>query len=557
MKNKVDSDSLLSRSAFPTPHDMILAYRKVKAEIWWMKTVPSLRALAEYEANIDSKLIEARDGFKRIAHDPQNEILGPWLGEATADEMLRSLSKYPTTAQARHCLLRFAKAFSIHLGEEEQVNAGIWNFRARDLDRAGWRVRMRQSPAVNGEKVFDDLILLLSNFFYQKSRRTPKCDPVGLLFPTRPLGETEICLNNPAALVVGRKMYLSLFALRGQALPTSGGSGSGRHSKHNSPPHRFYEAEFPGQSVRIAITNYQTELNAWTGRVRKKPDLSLNRLIRLLELVDAFLRHHQRSDWHERPLYFCFPELSIPPEWIHQIAFFFSQAGVSLVAGVEYEFLGKKGPLRNSAYLFLRNRNLGYPATYVIRQPKTQAAPAEAQELWQEGNYTLSGPLPEELPVYVHGDFRFGVLICSELTDAQIHHHFRGYVDAIICLEWNKDVETFSALVEGAAQTIHAFIVQVNNRLYGDSRIRAPAKERFHRDIVRLNGGDHDYWVVGTLPIKELRDFQRKAHSDLSRSAPYKPLPSGYDSYKFERLHPQPEEDDESESPETDPKPKS
>jgi len=153
------------------------------------------------------------------------------------------------------------------------------------------------------------------------------------------------------------------------------------------------------------------------------------------------------------------------------------------------------------------------------------------------GNYRLVGPKPSQLPVYVHGDFYFGLLLCSELTDAAIHAHFRGHVDAIFCLEWNRDVDTFSALVESTAQTIHTFMVQVNNRLYGDSRIRAPLKKHFQRDLIRLKGGIHDYFVVGELPIQKLRDFQQTAHSDLDENALFKPTPSGFDQSKYERLH--------------------
>lgn len=495
------------------------------------------------EANrILIKITEARVCFERISLRKDIEILGPWLAEVIGDEILRSPAKAPRNMHARRFFVRFDRAFHFNFGNEQQLRSGINDFKQRDLDRLGLRIRMRRGPSDEDEKEFKATIGALFEFFHLQEAHTPDCAPFGLLFPTRPLGEPEICLNRPATQSETWPMRITLFALRGQAMPNSEGgveSSNSNNSEAKGPPEWRYKAEFPSQSVRIAVTNYRTELSSWTDRVRKRPDLSFKRLRNLLQLVAAFLQHHRDSDWKDRPLYFCLPELSVPPEWIHEIAFFFSQAGVSLIAGVEYEFLGKKGPLNNPAYLFLRNRNLGYPATFLIRQFKTQAAPPEAQELWQEGNYTLDGPSPHELPVYVHGNFHFGVLICSELTNAEIHQHFRGYVDAIICLEWNRDIETFSALVEGAAQTIHAFIIQVNNRRYGDSRIRAPAKERFNRDIVRLNGGDHDYWVVGELPIERLRSFQRKVHSDLAKGAPYKPLPSGYDPHKFERLHPQ------------------
>ena len=50
----------------------------------------------------------------------------------------------------------------------------------------------------------------------------------------------------------------------------------------------------------------------------------------------------------------------------------------------------------------------------------------------------------------------------------------------------NSDTETFNALVESAALDIHAYIIQCNNRQYGDSRIRAPYKDRWKRDLLRV-----------------------------------------------------------------------
>lgn len=324
--------------------------------------------------------------------------------------------------------------------------------------------------------------------------------------------------------------------LRGQSSSSNPVQVADSFEHPNQPKHISLRSDQSAHTVRVAISNFETKESSWTARVRGKPDLSIKRLKKLFKLGDKFIRELNDSPWGERPLYFCLPELSVPQEWIFPLAGYFSQAGISLIAGVEYESrLGTD--LENPAYLFLRNQILGYPTSYFIRQTKTEAAPGEAHELLKEGNKKLIGPSPKDLPVYIHGDFRFGVVLCSELSDAEIHHHFRGYVDALFCLEWNRDVETFSSLVQATAQTIHAFVVQVNNRKYGDSRLRAPAKAKYNRDMVRIKGGDHDYYVVGELSIHDLRNFQRKAHSDLDEDAAFKPLPSGYKPHSFDRLH--------------------
>jgi hypothetical protein len=128
--------------------------------------------------------------------------------------------------------------------------------------------------------------------------------------------------------------------------------------------------------------------------------------------------------------------------------------------------------------------------------------------------------------VYAHGGHFFGVLICSDLTNIDNRRHFQGQVDTLIVLEWNRDTSSFAPLVESAAHDLHAFIVQVNSRQYGDSRVRVPARDSYARDLVRVKGGDEDYFVVAPLDIDSLKRFQLSAR--LRKGSAFKPIPIGF-----------------------------
>lgn len=58
---------------------------------------------------------------------------------------------------------------------------------------------------------------------------------------------------------------------------------------------------------------------------------------------------------------------------------------------------------------------------------------------------------------------------------------------------------------------------------YNDSRIRAPYKDRWKRDLLRVKGGNHDYCITGEIDVLALRQFQ-SSH----RSPPFKPVPDGF-----------------------------
>jgi len=134
------------------------------------------------------------------------------------------------------------------------------------------------------------------------------------------------------------------------------------------------------------------------------------------------------------------------------------------------------------------------------------------------------------LPIYNHGGFRFGVLICSDMTNPKNRVHFQGKVDSLFVLEFNPDVKTFSFLVEGAAHDVHTFVIQVNNRLYGDSRVRAPYKEEHKRDSVRIKGGIEDYYVIAEIDYHSLRNFQKGKNKKSNTE--FKPVPIGFEVSK-------------------------
>jgi hypothetical protein len=126
--------------------------------------------------------------------------------------------------------------------------------------------------------------------------------------------------------------------------------------------------------------------------------------------------------------------------------------------------------------------------------------------------------------LYEHQGYCFSILICSDLTNISHRNELRGQLDSLFVLEWNRDVKTFSSLVEATSIDLHTFVAQVNNRLYGDSRVRAPADADHQRDVVQVKGGDSDYYVLGTIDYLSLRREQRRSVAHPK----FKPTPIGF-----------------------------
>ncbi len=349
-----------------------------------------------------------------------------------------------------------------------------------------------------------------------------------LAFPTRPLRIDEIALVAPAVLNEPELFRLMIMVLRGAKV------GTAEHLGITDDGSRSGVAKFsaPGKRkeiIRIAVTSVETTDGQWASAAKGKQDKSLARYRRITNLVNRILREKKRPD------YIVFPELSIPRKWAVRIARKLAQNDVSLLAGVEYYRGRKPRKLRNDSLISLVTNWPGYRSNIAYFQPKFSPAHGERQELAK----IKAGPLfePDEIAciptVFTHRGFCFSVLICSDLTNISHRNRLRGKIDALFALEWNKDTKTFSSLVEATSTDLHAFVVQANNRTYGDSRIRAPFNDEFRRDVVQVKGGVSDYHVLGEINYLGLRRSQRLSKS----SKVFKPTPIGYKMSSYRKVN--------------------
>jgi hypothetical protein len=343
-----------------------------------------------------------------------------------------------------------------------------------------------------------------------------------ITFPTRPIPQREITsraselLNDPA------KLNRVVRALRGTWLPTEsklewiGGDSE-------TPAHRVIPC-MEKLKPKIAITSFEVSDLEWAAAAVGKPVLTLERYERLNRMLDEVAK------CRERPDYVLFPECAIPRRWAMSSATRLVTRGVSFIAGLEYRAnASAPNKLHNEVLIALRSDFPGYPSYVCLVQEKECAAWHEAEQLSAIGKR-----LPEYKSdktrhvVYVHGGLCFGVLICSELTNIGNRALFQGKVDALFIPEWNSDLESFGTLVEASALDVHCYIAQANNRRYGDSRMRAPFKVPYKRDVIRLKGGDNDYFVVGTIDYLLLRRFQSFDVPPKGEKAAFKPFPLGF-----------------------------
>jgi hypothetical protein len=344
--------------------------------------------------------------------------------------------------------------------------------------------------------------------------------PIGLLFATRPSSVAELFVldRNPFTDESEKVMRAIVLAIRGFTLSEK----MPRLDRKNVL--QIPDGE-PQHKTIIAVSSWETQYKSWIAAVTGNTDPDFDRYARLNRLVKHLISQPNGGK------YFILPELALPAHWFMRLALKLQGRGISLITGIEY-LHASKNRVRNQVWAALSHDGLGFPSMLVYRQDKQRPALHEEQEIMRLAGLELK---PDKAwtkpPVIQHGTFRFAMLVCSELTNISYRTALRGEVDAVFIPEWNQDTETFNSLVESAALDVHAYIIQCNDRQYGDSRIRAPYKDTWRRDILRVKGGIEDYCVTGEIDVQALRQFQS---SHRSPDRPFKPVPDGFE-VSFER----------------------
>ena len=448
-------------------------------------------------------------GLLQVLIQATTVVRFPWLRKkAELLQLLRAIngmSDSVSTTRSLPVLRRLSKELLF-------ADLGRRPYRALWLGRG--RHVVKSPPVPNGTEIRRLLRLgAIRKFRKAAGLKTPHWPAVA--FPTRPVTLSEVTKAAPELLGQPSQLRDAVFALRGaRTRPDDQVRMTYPLDQVAAPELEVYSGESAKRTV--AVVSLLTTQEEFEAALKKRPKLSVARYERIRRLINNILRDSPELD------YIIFPECSLPSLWAGGIAFTLAMRGISLIAGLEY-MVTPKG-VRNDALVSLATRWPWYRTSVIYHQPKFQPAHGEKAALYKHGRMKLYVPPNTKAPVYVHGGFCFGVLICSDLTNIQHRFDAQGEIDALFVVEWNRDIRSFSSLVEAAAQDLHAYIVQVNNREYGDSRIRAPKREEYERDVIRVRGGERDYFVVASIDFEELRDFQRAPKSN----GPFKPLPIGY-----------------------------
>lgn len=250
--------------------------------------------------------------------------------------------------------------------------------------------------------------------------------------------------------------------------------------------------------VKIAIANIKLDTRRCCLGLRGMDNVLINRNVFIQFLKKSY------TDYNEKVDFLLLPEFYLPLQWISDVLNFTRRTGVTVISGLQYVTCDEKA--YNNVALFLPVSVGRYRNAIMFVREKNDYAPMEEQLLALKKYICENQKIPSYQIINNNG-IEYGVFLCYEFTDIMARSLYKNNVDILFTPEHNKDTAYFSNIIETTTRDLHAFIVQANTSVYGDSRIVGPYS-RNDRNIVQIKGGECDDIIIGTINLKEIRDYQ-------------------------------------------------
>lgn len=274
--------------------------------------------------------------------------------------------------------------------------------------------------------------------------------------------------------------------------------------------------------VKIAVANTMLFESNFDKVLKDLPNRKYSRYDAFQAIVNAAIE--QKANM------LVLPEGYLPFEWLPLLARTCAKNQMAIVTGVEHFKVNRKKdkPLvSNLTAVILPFIEGNYKFSYIHFHNKVHLAPHEKEKI---ESYRCIANEGDRYELYNWNEFWFSVYCCFELTSIYDRAMFQSYADAIVAVEWNKDTNYYSNIVESLSRDLHCFCIQVNTSEFGDSRITIPSKTET-KDLLKVKGGKNSSILLDTIDVAGLRDFQLKGHALQEKSTDgkkYKPTPPNF-----------------------------
>lgn len=248
----------------------------------------------------------------------------------------------------------------------------------------------------------------------------------------------------------------------------------------------------------------------------------------------AYIKRGFRSffDGDLAPQIVLIPELAVPRDRIPDLKRFARSLNAIVIAGMDYRINRVKKIVINEAVVIIPNNPGGTKKSFKIATRyvrKTFPSAAERAAVSAAG-YKFLGD-PQCIQFYSDSFGSFGIAICYDLMDLERAFLYRGFVQHLFVLAYNRDITSFYHLAEALSRSMFVSVVICNTGHFGGSVAVAPYYHPWKRTVYRHEGAGLPTAQIIEIPAKSIKLAQMegaiKVGGDDSR---LKGLPPGFSS---------------------------
>lgn len=242
------------------------------------------------------------------------------------------------------------------------------------------------------------------------------------------------------------------------------------------------------------------------------------------EIIHTFDDYVNLED-SRKPDIILLPELSVAERFESEIKKLADQTGCIIITGLDFKTQGNN--VENKALVAIPYR---WPHRFGRSRAKTfyfgKHFPAMVEKKFLKDCGKKFYPCDQFYLLDAREYGRIGLAICADYYDIERFALYKGRIQHLFILAYNKDIKSFNYLCEAISRLVYCNVVICNTGHYGGSICFSLKDKEWTRYIYRHEGANLFTSQIVRLPVNDF--FEAQFKDDVAHNKGFKNQPPGY-----------------------------